>query len=125
MKKSKKILIIDDDPEVRVALQKVFEILGYKSFCANNGAAALEILSHDIKPSLIFCDLMMPSMNGLEFLSNIKKSKNSELASIPIVILSAEKNLKNQLTPFHVDFLNKAFKIEDLIDIVNRYCARY
>ena len=122
MKKSKKILIIDDDPEVQVALKKVLEILGYKSLCANNGASALEILSHDVKPSLIFCDLMMPSMNGLEFLSNIKSNKNSELASIPIVILSAEKNLGIQLTPFHVDYLSKAFKIDDLIGIVNRYC---
>lgn len=122
MKKSKKILIIDDDPEVQVALKKVLEILGHKSFCANNGASALEILSHDIKPSLIFCDLMMPSMNGLEFLSNIKSNKDSELASIPIVILSAEKDLGKQVTPFHVDYLNKAFKIDDLIGIVNRYC---
>jgi two-component system response regulator len=124
MKKSKKILIIDDDPEVQIALKKILEILGHKSLCANNGASALEILSHDVKPSLIFCDLMMPSMNGLEFLSNIKNNKNLEMASIPIVILSAEKNLGKQVTPFHVEYLNKAFKIDDLIGIVNRYCTR-
>ena len=122
MKKSKKILIIDDDPEVQVALKKVLEILGHKSLCANDGSAALEILSHDIKPSLIFCDLMMPSMNGLEFLTKIKSDKNSELASIPVVILSAEKDLGKQVTPFHVDYLSKAFKIDDLVGIVNRYC---
>lgn len=122
MKKSKKILIIDDDPEVLVALKKVLEILGHKSLCANDGTSALEILSHDIKPALIFCDLMMPSMNGLEFLSNIRSDKNSELASIPIVILSAEKNLGKKVTPFHVDYLSKTFKIDDLIEIVNRYC---
>ncbi|MDD4973804.1 MAG: response regulator [Bacteriovorax sp.] len=122
MKKSKKILIIDDDPEVQVALKKVLEILGHKSLCAKDGSAALEILSHDIKPALIFCDLMMPSMNGLEFLTKIKSDKDSELASIPIVILSAEKDLGKQVTPFHVDYLSKAFKIDDLIGIVNRYC---
>ena len=122
MKKMKRILIIDDDPEVQIALKKVLEILGHKSLCASNGAMALEILSHDVKPSLIFCDLMMPSMNGLEFLSNIKGNKDSLLASIPIVILSAEKNLERQVTPFHVDYLNKAFKIDDLVGIVNRYC---
>lgn len=123
MKKSKKILIIDDDPEVQVALKKVLEILGHKSFCVNNGADALEVLSHDIKPALIFCDLMMPSMNGLEFLSTIKSDKNSELASIPIVILSAEKNLGKQVTPFHVNYLSKTFKIDDLIGIVKQYCG--
>ena len=122
MKKLKRILIIDDDPEVQVALKKIFEILGYHSFTASDGVSALEILSHDIKPSLIFCDLMMPSMNGLEFLSNIKRNKESDLASIPIVILSAEKNLDAKLTPFHVDFLSKTFKIDDLVGIINRYC---
>ena len=122
MKRSKKILIIDDDPEVQKALKKVLEILGHKSLTANSGASALEILSHDIKPSLIFCDLMMPSMNGLEFLTNLKNGKNTELASIPIVILSAENNLERKLTPFHVDYLNKAFKIDDLVEVVNRYC---
>ncbi len=122
MKKFKKILIIDDDPEVQVALKKILEILGHKSLCANDGACALEILHHDIKPSLIFCDLMMPSMNGLEFLSKIKSHENSELSSIPIVILSAEKNLKHQVTPFHVEYLSKSFEIDDLVKIVNRYC---
>lgn len=123
MRKSKKILIIDDDPEVQVALKKVLEILGHKSLCANDGESALEILSHDVKPAMIFCDLMMPSMNGLEFLSKIKNNKNSELASVPIVILSAEKNLKNKVTPFHVDYLSKNFKIDDLVEIVTRYCG--
>ncbi len=123
MKKSRKILIIDDDPEVQTALKKVLSILGHQSFCADNGASALEILSHNIKPSLIFCDLMMPSMNGLEFLSTIKMDKNSELSTIPIVILSAEKSLEKDVTPFHVEHLNKAFEINDLIGIVNRYCS--
>ena len=122
MKKHKRILIIDDDPEVQVALKKIFEILGFHSFCASDGVGALEILSHDIKPSLIFCDLMMPSMNGLEFLSKLKNNEESDLASIPIVMLSAEKNLDTALTPFHVDFLSKTFKIDDLVGIINRYC---
>jgi CheY-like chemotaxis protein len=121
VKKGKKILIIDDDPEVQVALRKVFEILGHKTLCANNGAEALEILSHHVKPFLIFCDLMMPSMNGLEFITKIKNNKDPELASIPIVILSAEKNLEKKVTPFHVEYLNKNFEIDDLIEIVNRY----
>ncbi|MDO9182915.1 MAG: response regulator [Bacteriovorax sp.] len=123
MKKSKKILIIDDDPEVQIALKKVLDILGHKSFCADSGVKAFEILSHDVLPSLIFCDLMMPSMNGLAFLSNIKNNPDENLSSIPVVILSAEKNLKKQVTPFHVDYLSKAFKINDLISIVERYCG--
>ena len=121
MKGPKKILIIDDDLEVQVALKNVFKILGYHSFCACNGEIALEILSHNILPSLIFCDLMMPSMNGIEFLSNIKNNSNVRLSTIPIVILSAESNLEKKVMPFHVDYLNKTFKIDDLVGIVNRY----
>lgn len=123
MKKPKKILIIDDDPEMREALQSIVAIMGHKSFCANNGQMALEILSHSEKPSLIFCDIMMPTMNGLEFLAKLKKDSHHTLSSIPVVILSSEKNRCSEVASYGAEFLDKAFNIEELVKVINRYCA--
>lgn len=123
MKKSKKILIIDDDPEMRLALQHILSILGHKSFCANNGKMALEILSHTEKPALIFCDIMMPTMNGLEFLSKLKTDSQHSLSSIPVVILSSEENVCSEVAAFGVEFLNKSFDFEELVGVIKRYCS--
>lgn len=123
MKKPKKILIIDDDPEMRLALQHILAILGHKSFCANNGKMALEILSHSEKPALIFCDIMMPTMNGLEFLSKLKNDSHHSLSSIPVVILSSEKNVCSEVAAYGAEFLNKSFDVEELLGVVKRYCS--
>lgn len=122
MKNSKKILIIDDDPDMRKALKGILTILGHKSFFASNGVRALEILSQKDKPAMIFCDLMMPKMNGFEFLETLKSDKSNSLSSIPVVILSSEKNLKSKLAKFGVDFLNKSYNISDLVRLIRRYC---
>lgn len=122
MKKTNKVLIIDDDPDVRRALQKILSILGLKSFCANNGEMALEILSHEVKPSLIFCDIMMPKMNGLEFLSVLKSNHDNNLSRIPVVILSSEKIMSQEVALYGAEFLNKSFNAEDIVSVVSRYC---
>ncbi|MFA6236019.1 MAG: response regulator [Bacteriovorax sp.] len=122
MKKSRKILIIDDDPEMRKALQHILAILGHKSFCANNGKMALEILSHSEKPALIFCDIMMPTMNGLEFLSKLKKDSHHSLSSIPVVILSSEKNMSSEVALYGAGFLNKSFEVDELIRVIDLFC---
>lgn len=123
MKKSKKILIIDDDPEMRLALQHILSILGHKSLCANNGKMALDILSHSEKPSLIFCDIMMPTMNGLEFLVKLKTKSPIALSSIPVVILSSEQESFAEVSDYGAEFLNKSFNVSELEKVVNRYCG--
>lgn len=123
MKKSKKILIIDDDPEMRLALQHILSILGHKSLCANNGKMALDILAHSEKPSLIFCDIMMPTMNGLEFLVKLKTKSPIALSSIPVVILSSEQESFAEVSDYGAEFLNKSFNVSELEKVVNRYCG--
>lgn len=123
MKKNKKILIIDDDPEMRLALQKILSILGHRSICANNGEMALKLLSHTEKPSMIFCDIKMPTMNGIEFLTKLKDERHKNLSSIPVVILSSEKNMCSKVASLGADFLNKTFNVDELVALVNRYCS--
>ena len=83
----KKILVIDDDKNIREALQAYLEFEGFKVKVAANGLEALELLKIIEKPCLILLDLMMPIMNGWEFAKELEKEH--ELGKIPIVVVSA------------------------------------
>ena len=66
------LLIVDDDAHIRFAFKKTFEALNYRTLEAANGAQALQMLSHN-KPAIIFMDIMMPDISGLDLLKEIKE----------------------------------------------------
>jgi CheY-like chemotaxis protein len=84
--KNATILVVDDDPECRDALADLLGNEGYDVACAENGWQALEYLSHDT-PRLIILDLMMPVMDGREFLQ--RKRGDPRLRSLPVVVVTA------------------------------------
>ncbi len=77
------ILIVDDDPSIRFAFQKTFEPKHYRTIEAENGRRALEIIPKE-KPSVIFMDIMMPDVDGLEVLERIKKLD----PNIPVIMIT-------------------------------------
>ncbi len=101
----KKILIVDDDPDVRLFSQAVLEENGYNPIMAKNGEEGEEIIRKN-PPDLILLDVLMPKESGIRLYRNMKTSK--KFKNIPIVILSgiAEKSfLRSQkvLTEFGGD----------------------
>jgi two-component system, OmpR family, alkaline phosphatase synthesis response regulator PhoP len=87
---SKKILIVDDEPHIRLLLAQTLEELedeGVEILTATNGAEALETIQEE-KPNLVFLDVMMPKMNGFDVCKTVKK----ELAipDIFIIMLTAK-----------------------------------
>ncbi|MBR8831511.1 MAG: Alkaline phosphatase synthesis transcriptional regulatory protein PhoP [Chroococcopsis gigantea SAG 12.99] len=87
----KKVLIADDEPNILIlmeqALEKLEEDHNIELIMANNGKDALKIII-DEKPNLVFLDIMMPKMSGLDVCQAVKKDLN--LADIYIVILTAK-----------------------------------
>ena len=82
------ILVVDDDPDVRVAVTEFLSDAGYKVTTAVDGVDALAQLSKAGGiPGVILLDLAMPRMNGRELLDRL--AKDPKLASIPVVVLSA------------------------------------
>ena len=82
---SKKVLVIDDEADVRAFLEAVLENGGYETVSAENGAQGLEVARAE-RPDLVILDLMMPNQTGTDFYRNLTKDK--DLAEIPVIIVS-------------------------------------
>jgi CheY-like chemotaxis protein len=80
-----RILIVEDDPHLRVVIRMVLERAGYDVAEARHGVAALESIEKD-PPDLVVADMRMPVMDGVELMDRIRS--NSGTASLPIVLLS-------------------------------------
>ena len=82
-----KILIVEDDPLMVRMYSKAFQLSSYEVETAFDGEEAVNKLQKmDSKPTLILCDVMMPKMNGLDVLRQIKKDDN--LKKIPVIMLT-------------------------------------
>lgn len=86
----KKILIVDDEAHIRMLIEQTLEELedeGVEFLTADNGESALELIQSE-KPNLVFLDVMMPKMNGMEVCSHVKR--NPDLKDVYIIILTAK-----------------------------------
>ncbi|MGZ3709088.1 MAG: response regulator, partial [Bdellovibrionota bacterium] len=113
------ILIVEDDTDIRETLQQILELEGYTVLTASNGQEALDLLPQVARPCLILLDLMMPVMNGWEFLELKKKSDDISLATIPVVVVSAAGERAKQIPAS--GFIKKPIELESLIQSVRKY----
>jgi CheY-like chemotaxis protein len=97
MRDKRAILLIEDDVVDQMLLQRAIKGLGMKNrlYLAGDGEEALDFLNNGAneKPALIFLDLNMPKMNGIEFLKTLKNDQN--LRMIPVIILTTSKEDKD------------------------------
>jgi CheY-like chemotaxis protein len=115
------VLVVDDDADIRVALCELLEHEGYRTATAVNGEQALRFLTSGERPCLVLLDLMMPVMDGWQFLE--EQRKDPALASIPIVVVTAAGNrIGDRLDGITV--LEKPFKLGDVLIAVERNCER-
>ena len=81
------VMVVEDDRDIRSTLQQLFELSGYGVVAASNGKEALEQLGLQKRPCVILLDLMMPVMDGWEFVR--QKNAAPGWASIPVAVVSA------------------------------------
>lgn len=112
------ILVVEDDDDIRNVVIEILESEGYPTREAANGKEALEVLSQIEKPCLVLLDMMMPIMNGREFIDAVMA--DAYLAPIPILIVSAIADKAN--TTGSVGFLKKPIDIEVVLKVVGQYC---
>lgn len=124
MTKSLNILLIEDDTIEVMKFNRVIKTLGmnHKIIEANNGEEALSILKDkEIIPDVIFLDLNMPKINGIEFLQILKA--DDYLKYIPAIILTTSNNHKDVLECYKIGiagYVLKPLKYDDYVDRVRK-----
>lgn len=112
------ILVVDDDPDIREALSSVLEEEGYRVATATNGREALDWLHRSEPPCILLLDLMMPVMNGWEFIEQLK-TEGGRLASTPVCVVSA---FADRAPAEAVAVLRKPLEVDALLSIVAERC---
>ena len=114
----KKILIIEDNQEVRENLEEILELYGYETIGALNGKIGVEqALVH--QPDLILCDVMMPELDGYGVIHML--SRNTKTASIPFIFLTAKAEKTDFRKGMNLgadDYLTKPFEELELLNAI-------
>ena len=118
--RSKKILIVDDNADVRLSLADILVNDGFKVATAKNGVEALKYLESHDHPDLILLDLKMPVMDGYDLMENIRKS--SELRRVPVIIISGEVDEARirALAMDKLELMEKPIDFKKFVDTVEK-----
>lgn len=119
MKKS--IVIMDDDVDIRLTLADILEDEGYSVTSASDGLEGIQAINNMAHPpGLIILDLMMPNMNGHEFLK--VRAENANLANIPVAYFSADTEIHNKSKEAGVESIRKPVNFGELFSVVRKHC---
>jgi CheY-like chemotaxis protein len=120
----RKILIVEDDKDIRETLSEYLQNEGFDVTQSANGKEAVEKLDKDFSPCLILLDLFMPVMNGNQFLEIIKKPGNKN-TDIPVLVFSAaptEDEEVKKVKKWVSGVLKKPFDIDEVLSSIKNNC---
>jgi len=120
---AKKIMLVDDETELRDLVAMRLKSFGYEVYAAGNGDEAM-ILLDDIIPDLILLDVMMPGKDGYEICNEVKT--NEKTSHVPIILFTAKPEQKEKLKSNYDfmaadDYILKPFEPEDLLIKIKRF----
>lgn len=116
-----RILFVDDDPLTLETLKRSAEIFGHEAVLASSGEQ-VQTLIDEQPPDLIMTDMMLPDMDGLTLLRNLKS--NPSAVDIPVVMLSASPEIDASQVALEAgaeEFLAKPIRLQTLQDVIERY----
>lgn len=114
-KDNKRLLLIDDDPNLILLVKDYLEFRGYNVVTAENGREALEILDDNV-PDMIICDVMMPEMDGYSLVKHIREEPTTN--RIPVLFLSAKGQSQDRVKGLNEGadvYMVKPFEPEELV----------
>ena len=115
VREHKRLLLIDDDPNLILLVKDYLEFRGYEVITAENGREALEVLDRGI-PDMIICDIMMPEMDGYAFVEQVRREERTSW--IPILFLSAKQQTGDKIKGLDSGadvYMVKPFEAEELV----------
>ncbi len=111
----KRILVIDDDRNLRKIIQTNLELAGYDVTTASNGEDAMRVLD-SMQPDLVVLDVMMPMIDGYEVARRIRRHPSN--THVPIIMLTAKSEVEDKLAGFEAgadDYITKPFGPQELL----------
>lgn len=119
---TKCILLVEDQDMIAQTVGMALKVAGYHSEHASNGMRALAMLDEGLSPDLVVLDIMMPVMDGHEFLEKFRKLSGME--SVPVIMLTAlneASDVMKSMKAGAVDFHTKPIDVERLLESVERH----
>jgi CheY-like chemotaxis protein len=118
----KKILLVDDEKNLRILVKEVLSEGGYTVRTVASGVECLKKLK-TFRPDLIIMDMMMPKMSGYDTIKEIRKDpKNDDIRIVVLTVSKVAEAAKFQLSKYNVsDYINKPFDNEELIKRLKKF----
>ncbi len=114
------ILVVDDDLDILESVQDALSTEGFHVLTAVNGAEALKVLRSGARPAIVLLDLMMPVMNGFEFLE--AQAGDPQIASVPVLVVSADASLRVKTAATSATgFVQKPFKLVTILEAIKKH----
>jgi two-component system, sensor histidine kinase and response regulator len=113
-----KILVIEDQPDLRMTILDILEAENFETFEAENGVKGVQ-LAQEVCPDLILCDVMMPEMDGYGVLKSIRQ--HPEIGTTPFIFLTAKSSMEDLREGMMLgvdDYLTKPFACHDLLQAI-------
>jgi CheY-like chemotaxis protein len=115
------ILFVDDEPDTLQTYQKAVELFGHQAILAATGREGLRMAASE-SPNLIFVDMMLPDMDGIETIRHLRKNKHT--AHLPVVMLSAGPEMdvaEHARIAGAQAYLLKPVRLNTLMDFISKY----
>lgn len=117
----KKILVVDDEQNIRLLLRTILELEGFDVVLASNGKDAVDVLKKE-KPALMITDIMMPEMDGWELMKKVRDDLKSDIPIIALTVRSDPLSEKLSKQKYGVKaYLTKPFDKKQLVAEVKKY----
>src|ERR1051325_7228617 len=115
----KKVLVIDDTPEIRMIIEETLDMFGFSTLTAEDGEKGIQVAKQQL-PDLIICDVNMPKLDGFMTLTMLREDERT--ATIPFIFLSGaveRPNVRRGMEMGADDYLTKPFTPSELLAAVN------
>ena len=120
---SKKILMVEDETDIREAVQASLKSRGYTVIAAADGEEGLNKLRSE-RPDLVLLDIMMPKVDGWQVLKAIHTDEDAATRELPVLMLTGNRQTSSLIesqSQRATDYLMKPFDVEMLARFINRY----
>ncbi|MDH5559630.1 MAG: sigma 54-interacting transcriptional regulator [Deltaproteobacteria bacterium] len=114
-----RVLVVDDERQVRKIIQIQLQNKGFEVFTAQNGREGLEVF-HELKPQILIVDLKMPEMGGIELLESLKRNEDSDYAIIVLTGHETDQQIERCYQLGVQSFLRKPVNFYELLGLINQ-----